>query len=80
MTALVALQKFDGAFHLSLELCQLLHVDREAAVQRAADAGVTESDVATALALLCFESRLASLRADWQLIAAKVRCTHRHVL
>ena len=73
LTTLAALQKFDGSFTLSFELCSLAGADRDALVHLVHELGVTEGCVATAVALAFFDLRLGSLRQDWQLLAAKVR-------
>ena len=73
LARLVALQDFDGSFELSAALAGVVAVAVEAMRTAAASVGVAEGVLATAVAVLFFETKLAHLQDDWQLVVGKAR-------
>ena len=68
----MSLQEFDGSFELSAQLLAIAGVAIDVVQTIAAELGVSETVVATALAILVFEDKLAQLQDDWKLIVNKV--------
>ena len=71
LRSLVLLQQFDGSFDASV--VSVTGSDASTLAALAAELGVSVEAVATALAVAFFETKLAHLQDDWQLIVAKAR-------
>jgi len=69
---LVSLQEFDGSFEASERLASAIGVSVSDVSRVSGELGVSASVLATALAVLFFETKLAHLADDWQLVVAKV--------
>lgn len=73
LQALVALQEFDGSFALQSQLCTPTGTTLHALQALVAELALSADAVATAVAIAFFESKLAHLQDDWQLIVNKAR-------
>ena len=73
LQTLVSLQDFDGSFELTARLASSIKVAMETIAQTAGAAGVSELIMATAFAVAYFETKLADLADDWQLVVMKAR-------
>jgi hypothetical protein len=71
---LVALQQFDGSVMLNAQLCAVTKVSADTLAQlRQSFGSVTDSQLATALAIAFLNSKLSALKAKWHLVEAKVQ-------
>ena len=72
MRSLVALQEFDGSFELTATLTGLIGVSADAVHGKLSTFGASDTIVATAVAVAYFQTKLAHLQDDWQLVVSKV--------
>lgn len=73
LQALVCLQQFDGSFVANEDLCRICGLSPSVTHQLASTLGLDISIITTALAVSYFETRLATLQDDWQLVVNKGR-------
>ena len=71
--SLIGLQQFDGSFEANAELAAIVGLQLADISRFAKQLGLSDDAVATAIAILHFETKLSHLRDDWELVVSKVR-------
>ncbi len=72
LSALVAMQEFDGSFEATSALAAIAGIAHNIFHAAAIELNTTDAAVATVVAILIFETKLAHMHDDWKFVVSKV--------